>query len=64
MDDLGVLVSGLISSLLYCTYLLYMSIVLSVFPSYIFITDSHCVTGSGGGEASTREGLDFLSSFR
>ncbi len=56
MDDLGVSVSRLMSCLLYRTYLLQSCIVLSVFPSYVFVTDSHHVTGSGGdgGEATTR----------
>ncbi len=54
MDDLGVLIFGLISYLLYRTYLVHLSIVLSIFLPMVFVTDSHRVTGLGGdgGEAT------------
>ncbi len=57
MDDLGILVFGLMSYLLYRTYMLHKIIVLFVFLLTVFVTDSHRVTDSGGdgGEATAWE---------
>ncbi len=56
IDDLEVLGSGLMSCLLYHTYTLHLIIVLFVSSSYVFVTDSHRVTGSDG---NGREALDW-----